>query len=64
MKYYSTMKKNEIMPVRATWKDLKLIIMCEVSQKKTNIILYHLDEESKINDTNELTFITETDLQT
>ena len=32
------MKKNEIMPFRATWKDLKLIIVCEVSQKKTNII--------------------------
>ena len=38
MKYYSAMKKNEIMPFRATWKDLKLIIVCEVSQKKTNII--------------------------
>ena len=30
-------KKNEIMPFVATWMDLKIIILNEVSQTKTNI---------------------------
>ena len=38
MKYYSAIKKNEIMPLAATWMDLEIIILSEVSQRKTNII--------------------------
>ena len=38
MKYYSAMKKNEIMPFAATWMELQIIILSEVSQTKTNII--------------------------
>ena len=42
MKYYSTIKNNEIMPSAATngyiccyrWMDLKIIILSEVSQKE------------------------------
>ena len=36
--YYSAIKKNEIMPFAATWMDLQIIIVSEVSQRKTNII--------------------------
>ena len=38
MEYYSAIKKNEIMPFAATWMDLEIIIVSEVSQTKTNII--------------------------
>ena len=38
MEYYSAIKKNEIMPFVATWMDLEIIILSEVSQTKTNII--------------------------
>ena len=35
-------KINEIMPFSATWIDVEIIILSEVSQTKTNIIGYHL----------------------
>ena len=38
MEYYSAIKNNEIMPFAATWMDLEIIILSEVSQTKTNII--------------------------
>ena len=42
MEYYSAIKKNEIMPFTATWMDLGIIILKEVSQtEKPNIIWYH-----------------------
>ena len=32
MEYYSAIKNNEIMPFAATWMDLEIIILSEVSQ--------------------------------
>ena len=38
--YYSAIKKNEIMPFAATWMDLEIIILSEVSQKEKD--KYHM----------------------
>ena len=38
MDYCSAIKKNEVMPFIATWMDLEIITLSEVSQRKTNII--------------------------
>ena len=34
MEYYSAIEKNEIMPFVATWMDLRIIILSEISQKQ------------------------------
>ena len=34
MEYYSAISKNEIMPFVATWMDLEIILLSEVSQKE------------------------------
>ena len=36
MEYYLTIKKNEIMPFVATWMDLQIVILNEVSQTQTS----------------------------
>ena len=40
MKDYSAIKKNEIMPFAATWMDLEMIILSEVSQTEKD--KYHM----------------------
>ena len=35
MKYYSAIRKNEVLPFAATWMDLEIIIL---SKSKTNIM--------------------------
>ena len=39
MDYYSTTKKNEILPFVATWMGLVGIILSEISQTKTNTVM-------------------------
>ena len=46
--YYSVTKKNKIILFTATWMELEIIILSEVSHKETNTIWYHLYVESKI----------------
>ena len=38
VEYYSAIKKNEIMSFTATQMDLEIIIVCEVRQRKANIM--------------------------
>ena len=38
MEYYLATKKNEIMPVAATWMDRESVILSEVRQKRRNAI--------------------------
>ena len=40
MEYYSAIKKNEVMPFAATWVDLEITILSEVSKKRTDIICH------------------------
>ena len=47
MDYYSAIKRNEIVSFVETWMDLETVIVSEVNQRKTNIVLYHLYVESK-----------------
>ena len=53
MEYHSAFKKNEIIPFAATWLDLEIIILSEVSLTKKNITYV---KNLKNNDTNELIY--------
>ena len=64
MEYYSAIEKDEIMPFAATWMDLEIIILSEVSQTEKD--KYHgiTCVWNLKNDTNELIYKTEIDSQT
>ena len=50
--YYSTIKKNEILPFATTWMDLEDIMLSEISQTEKQIlydITYMWNLNSKIN---------------
>ena len=36
MEYYSTIKRNRIVPFAETWVDLEMVIQTEINQKKKN----------------------------
>ena len=40
MEYYSAIKQNEIMPFAATWMDLEIITLSEVSHREND--KYHM----------------------
>ena len=40
MKYYSAIKRNEIVTFVETWMDLETVIQCEVRKRKTNILTH------------------------
>ena len=46
-KYYSAIKKNEILPFAITWMDLESIMLSEINQRKTNTVYCHLYVECK-----------------
>ena len=53
-------KKSEIMPFAASWMDLEITTISEVSHRKTNVTyLWNIK-----NDTNELIYKTKTDSST
>ena len=58
--YYSTIKKNEIMPCTATWMDPEILILSEVSQTDRYHMLSLTCAILK-NDSNELIYKTEID---
>ena len=42
MKYYSTIKKNEIVPFAETWMDLETVMQNESEKRKIFSILMHI----------------------
>ena len=66
MEYYSAIKKNEIIPFAATWMDLEIIILSEVSQSgRERQISYDITYMWNLKyATNELIYKIETDSQT
>ena len=47
IEYYSTTRKNEIMPFVATWMGLEMIIQWETNQTEKDILWYYSYVESK-----------------
>ena len=66
--YYSAIEKKERIPLEATWMDLEIIILNEVSQTEKDkylVILLYAESKKKKKDTNEIIYKTErlTDLE-
>ena len=69
MKYYSAIKKNEIMPYAAIWMDLEFVILSEISQKVRHkhhmlSLIYGIQKKTTKKDTSELIYRLEIDPQT
>ena len=64
MEYYSVIKKNEIMPFAATWMDLQIVILSEVSQtEKDKYLMISLIMWNLKNGTNEPIYKTDIESQ-
>ena len=63
MEYYSPIKKNEIKPFVATWMNLEMTILSEVSQRQISYSITQMWNLILKNDKNELIYKTETDSQ-
>ena len=63
MECYSAIRKNDIMLFAVTWMDLEIIILSEVRQRQISYDITHMWNLILKNDTNELIYKTETDLQ-
>ena len=48
MEYYPAIKKNEIMPSAATWIDLEIIILSEVSQMEKDKYITYMQNLKKM----------------
>ena len=44
MEYYLAIKKNEVLPFRATWVGLEIIILSEVLEKEKYYIISYICE--------------------
>ena len=65
VEYYSSIKKNKVTPFAATWMDLEIIILSEVSQtEKDKYHIAYMWNLKKKNITSELIYKTEVDPQT
>lgn len=64
MEYYTAIKKNWITPSAATWRDLEMIILSEVSRERQRSYDAAYMWNLKKNDINGLTYNTEIDVQT
>ena len=62
MKYYSAVKKKEILPYAPTQRDPENIMFSEISQRKSSTLCCHLYVKSK-NNTSQCISKTETDSQ-
>ena len=47
IEYYSAIEKNKIMPFAATWIDLEIVILSEVSQTEKDKYITHMWELKK-----------------
>ena len=64
MEYYSAIGKNEIMPFAATWMDLQIVILSEVSQtEKDKYLMISLIMWNLKNGTNEPIYKTDIESQ-
>ena len=48
MEYSLAIKRNGILPLAITWMELKVIMLSEISQRKSSSVCYHLSVEKQM----------------